>query len=90
MIEKDLSLFINFSGGWVIPGVAICDTIQFVHSDVHIPTICIMGLAASMRSFILARGNYQMSSIPSLGANDLSLLEGCSQVQRCVVSRIWH
>ncbi|KAL2557258.1 plastid-encoded CLP P [Forsythia ovata] len=36
--------------GWVIPGVAIYDTMQFVRPDVH--TIC-MGLAASMGSFIL-------------------------------------
>nr|YP_009924569.1 caseinolytic mitochondrial matrix peptidase proteolytic subunit [Styrax dasyanthus]QNH68338.1 caseinolytic mitochondrial matrix peptidase proteolytic subunit [Styrax dasyanthus] len=46
---KDLYLFINSPGGWVIPGVAIYDTIQFVQPDVH--TIC-MGLAASMGSFI--------------------------------------
>ncbi|TYI64762.1 hypothetical protein E1A91_D09G110600v1 [Gossypium mustelinum] len=38
---KDLYLFINSPGGWVIPG------------DVH--TIC-MGLAASMGSFLLAGG----------------------------------
>ncbi|KAG4129621.1 hypothetical protein ERO13_D09G093050v2 [Gossypium hirsutum] len=50
---KDLYLFINSPGGWVIPGVAIYDTIQFVQPDVH--TIC-MGLAASMGSFLLAGG----------------------------------
>ena len=50
---KDLYLFINSPGGWVIPGVAIYDTIQFVQPDVH--TIC-MGLAASMGSFILVGG----------------------------------
>ncbi|TYJ18249.1 hypothetical protein E1A91_A09G110300v1 [Gossypium mustelinum] len=27
---KDLYLFINSPGGWVIPGVAIYDTMQFV------------------------------------------------------------
>ncbi|KAG8363213.1 hypothetical protein BUALT_BualtPtG0003800 (chloroplast) [Buddleja alternifolia] len=47
---KDLYLFINSPGGWVIPGVAIYDTMQFVRPEVH--TIC-MGLAASMGSFIL-------------------------------------
>nr|YP_010213870.1 acetyl-coenzyme A carboxylase carboxyl transferase subunit beta [Camellia confusa]YP_010215831.1 caseinolytic mitochondrial matrix peptidase proteolytic subunit [Camellia gigantocarpa]YP_010215915.1 caseinolytic mitochondrial matrix peptidase proteolytic subunit [Camellia semiserrata]YP_010216005.1 ATP-dependent Clp protease proteolytic subunit [Camellia meiocarpa]YP_010508390.1 acetyl-coenzyme A carboxylase carboxyl transferase subunit beta [Camellia edithae]YP_010508475.1 acetyl-coenzyme len=46
---KDLYLFINSPGGWVIPGVAIYDTMQFVQPDVH--TIC-MGLAASMGSFL--------------------------------------
>nr|YP_010042348.1 clp protease proteolytic subunit [Angelica keiskei]QPB69495.1 clp protease proteolytic subunit [Angelica keiskei] len=50
---KDLYLFINSPGGWVIPGVAIYDTMQFVRPDVQ--TIC-MGLAASMGSFILAGG----------------------------------
>lgn len=50
---KDLYLFINSPGGWVIPGVAIYDTMQFVRPDVH--TIC-MGLAASMASFILVGG----------------------------------
>nr|YP_010600729.1 clp protease proteolytic subunit [Aralia caesia]WAL06999.1 clp protease proteolytic subunit [Aralia caesia]WAL07086.1 clp protease proteolytic subunit [Aralia caesia] len=50
---KDLYLFMNSPGGWVIPGIAIYDTMQFVRPDVH--TIC-MGLAASMGSFILAGG----------------------------------
>nr|YP_009383902.1 clp protease proteolytic subunit [Morella rubra]YP_009917858.1 ClpP [Morella salicifolia]YP_009934792.1 clp protease proteolytic subunit [Morella cerifera]ARS44204.1 clp protease proteolytic subunit [Morella rubra]ARS44287.1 clp protease proteolytic subunit [Morella rubra]ARS44370.1 clp protease proteolytic subunit [Morella rubra]QLM01892.1 ClpP [Morella salicifolia]QNR95423.1 clp protease proteolytic subunit [Morella cerifera] len=50
---KDLYLFINSPGGWVIPGVAMYDTMQFVPPDVQ--TIC-MGLAASMGSFILVGG----------------------------------
>nr|YP_010406914.1 clp protease proteolytic subunit [Goodyera biflora]QXO03452.1 clp protease proteolytic subunit [Goodyera biflora]URF19546.1 clp protease proteolytic subunit [Goodyera biflora] len=50
---KDLYLFINSPGGWVIPGISIYDTMQFVSPDVH--TICI-GLAASMGSFILVGG----------------------------------
>ncbi|MFQ6624558.1 hypothetical protein Gotur_003368 [Gossypium turneri] len=50
---KDLYLFINSLGKWVIPGVAIYDTMQFVQPDVH--TIC-MRLAASMGSFLLAEG----------------------------------
>nr|YP_010212301.1 Clp protease proteolytic subunit [Paphiopedilum bellatulum]YP_010602306.1 Clp protease proteolytic subunit [Paphiopedilum haynaldianum]UBK10045.1 Clp protease proteolytic subunit [Paphiopedilum bellatulum]WAN76249.1 Clp protease proteolytic subunit [Paphiopedilum haynaldianum] len=50
---RDLYLFINSPGGWVIPGIAIYDTMQFVVPDVH--TIC-MGLAASMGSFILVGG----------------------------------
>nr|YP_010708832.1 ATP-dependent Clp protease proteolytic subunit [Gentianella pygmaea]WCR51050.1 ATP-dependent Clp protease proteolytic subunit [Gentianella pygmaea] len=51
--NKALYLFINSPGGWVIPGVAIYDTMQFVRPDVH--TICV-GLAASMGSFILVGG----------------------------------
>nr|YP_010698766.1 clp protease proteolytic subunit [Parrotia persica]WCH58841.1 clp protease proteolytic subunit [Distyliopsis dunnii]WCH59102.1 clp protease proteolytic subunit [Parrotia persica] len=50
---KDLYLFINSPGGWVLPGIAIYDTMQFVGPDVH--TVC-MGLAASMGSFILVGG----------------------------------
>ncbi|KAJ6795724.1 ATP-dependent Clp protease proteolytic subunit [Iris pallida] len=50
---KDLYLFINSSGGWVIPGIANYDTMQFVSPNVH--TIC-MELAASMGSFILVGG----------------------------------
>jgi ATP-dependent Clp protease protease subunit len=50
---KDLYLFMNSPGGWVIPRVAIYDTMQFVRPDVQ--TIC-MGLAASMGSFILVGG----------------------------------
>nr|YP_010046491.1 clp protease proteolytic subunit [Lablab purpureus]QPJ78242.1 clp protease proteolytic subunit [Lablab purpureus] len=51
--NKDLSLFINSPGGWVIPGIAIYDTMQFVQPDVQ--TVC-LGLAASMGSFLLAGG----------------------------------
>nr|YP_010233145.1 ClpP [Brachystegia angustistipulata]QSX28267.1 ClpP [Brachystegia angustistipulata] len=51
--NKDLFLFINSPGGWVIPGIGIYDTMQFVQPDVQ--TVC-MGLAASMGSFILAGG----------------------------------
>lgn len=50
---RDLFLFINSPGGWVVSGIAIYDTMQFVPPDVH--TIC-MGLAASMGSFILIGG----------------------------------
>nr|UUA70324.1 clp protease proteolytic subunit [Parnassia chinensis] len=50
---KDIYLFINSPGGWVIPGIAIYDAMQFVRPDVQ--TIC-MGLAASMGSFILVGG----------------------------------
>lgn len=50
---KDLYLFINSPGGWVIPGMAIYDTMQFVRPDVQ--TIC-MGFTASIASFILVGG----------------------------------
>uniref|UniRef100_A0AAT9ZW81 ATP-dependent Clp protease proteolytic subunit n=1 Tax=Phanera venustula TaxID=3078828 RepID=A0AAT9ZW81_9FABA len=50
---KDQYVFINSPGGWVTPGLAIYDTIQFVPADVQ--TIS-MGLSASVASFILAGG----------------------------------
>nr|YP_010009918.1 ATP-dependent protease subunit [Strigosella strigosa]QNR94896.1 ATP-dependent protease subunit [Strigosella strigosa] len=50
---KDLYLFINSPGGWVISGMAIYDTMQFVRPDVQ--TVC-MGFAASIASFILVGG----------------------------------
>nr|UPH74964.1 clp protease proteolytic subunit [Gentiana cephalantha]UPH75304.1 clp protease proteolytic subunit [Gentiana cephalantha]UPH75474.1 clp protease proteolytic subunit [Gentiana cephalantha]UPH75559.1 clp protease proteolytic subunit [Gentiana cephalantha]UPH75814.1 clp protease proteolytic subunit [Gentiana cephalantha] len=58
--NKNLYLFINSPGGWVIPGIAIYDTMQFVRPDVH--TICV-GLAASMGSFILVGGEILLYSI---------------------------
>nr|YP_010400497.1 ATP-dependent clp protease proteolytic subunit [Phedimus odontophyllus]YP_010400582.1 clp protease proteolytic subunit [Phedimus yangshanicus]UQS79144.1 ATP-dependent clp protease proteolytic subunit [Phedimus yangshanicus]UQS79229.1 clp protease proteolytic subunit [Phedimus odontophyllus] len=51
--NRELYVFINSPGGWVIPGIALYDTMQFVPPDVH--TIC-MGLAASMGSFVLVGG----------------------------------
>nr|YP_009486735.1 clp protease proteolytic subunit [Piliostigma thonningii]AWB12958.1 clp protease proteolytic subunit [Piliostigma thonningii] len=50
---KDQFLFINSPGGWVIPGVGVYDTMQFVQADVQ--TVCV-GLAASMASLILLGG----------------------------------
>nr|QHB74529.1 clp protease proteolytic subunit [Dicliptera acuminata]QHB74615.1 clp protease proteolytic subunit [Dicliptera peruviana]QHB74701.1 clp protease proteolytic subunit [Dicliptera montana]QHB74787.1 clp protease proteolytic subunit [Dicliptera ruiziana]QHB74872.1 clp protease proteolytic subunit [Dicliptera mucronata] len=50
---KNFYLFINSPGGWVISGLAIYDTMQFVGPEIH--TIC-MGLAASMGSFLLVGG----------------------------------
>nr|UDZ59561.1 clp protease proteolytic subunit [Sagittaria guayanensis] len=46
-------LFINSPGGFVIPGLAIYDTIGFVPPPVY--TVCI-GVAASMACFILLGG----------------------------------
>jgi len=51
--EKDIMLYINSPGGIVTAGLAIYDTMQYLHCDVA--TIC-MGQAASMSSFLLAAG----------------------------------
>nr|YP_009752015.1 clp protease proteolytic subunit [Cionosicys macranthus]QIT05256.1 clp protease proteolytic subunit [Cionosicys macranthus] len=51
--NKELYLFLNSPGGWVVPGIGVYDTMQFVLPEVH--TIC-MGLAASMGSLILVGG----------------------------------
>nr|WMX20412.1 clp protease proteolytic subunit [Withania sp.] len=50
---KEMHLFINSPGGWVIPGIALYDTMQIVLPDIH--TVCV-GLAASMASVILVGG----------------------------------
>jgi ATP-dependent Clp protease, protease subunit len=51
--QKDIMLYINSPGGSVTAGLAIYDTMQFVHCDVA--TVC-TGQAASMGSFLLAAG----------------------------------
>ena len=51
--SKDIKLYINSPGGSVTAGLAIYDTIQYVHCDVT--TICI-GQAASMAAVLLASG----------------------------------
>lgn len=51
--HEDISLYINSPGGVITSGMAICDTMNFIKSDVS--TICI-GLAASMAAFILSSG----------------------------------
>jgi ATP-dependent Clp protease, protease subunit len=50
---KDIMLYINSPGGDVSAGLAIYDTMQFLHCDVA--TYC-LGQAASMGSFLLAAG----------------------------------
>jgi ATP-dependent Clp protease protease subunit len=50
---KDIMLYVNSPGGGVSAGLAIYDTMQYVHCDVA--TFC-MGQAASMGSFLLAAG----------------------------------
>ena len=51
--EKDISLYINSSGGYVTAGLAIYDTIQSIKCDTQ--TIC-LGQAASMAAILLASG----------------------------------
>ena len=50
---KDISLYINSSGGSVTAGMAIYDTMNYIKCDVS--TICI-GMAASMGAFLLSSG----------------------------------
>ena len=51
--EKDVMLYINSPGGSYTAGLAIYDTMQYMHADVA--TVC-TGQAASMGSFLLAAG----------------------------------
>ncbi len=51
--KKDINLYINSPGGVVTGGMAIYDTINFMHCDVV--TYCI-GQAASMATLLLAAG----------------------------------
>ena len=51
--NKDISLYINSPGGSVTAGMAIYDTMNYIHADVS--TIC-MGMAASMGAFLLSSG----------------------------------
>ncbi|NLK04745.1 MAG: ATP-dependent Clp protease proteolytic subunit [Spirochaetales bacterium] len=57
---KDISLYINSPGGSVTAGLAIYDTMQYLHSDVQ--TIC-MGQAASMAALLLCAGKEGKRSI---------------------------
>ena len=52
--ERDIFLYLNSPGGIISSGMAIYDTMQFLHAPVN--TIC-MGMAASMGSFLLASGS---------------------------------
>ena len=51
--EKDITIYINSSGGYVSSAFAIFDTMQYIVPDVS--TVCV-GHAASAASFILAAG----------------------------------
>ncbi|HCJ12526.1 MAG: ATP-dependent Clp protease proteolytic subunit [Verrucomicrobia bacterium GWF2_51_19] len=51
--KKDIHIYINSPGGYVTSGMAIYDTINFLHCDVV--TYCV-GQAASMATVLLAAG----------------------------------
>lgn len=51
--DRDINLYINSPGGSVYDGMAIYDTMQFIHNDVA--TIA-MGMAASMGQLLLCAG----------------------------------
>ncbi|CCI48867.1 unnamed protein product [Albugo candida] len=51
--EKDIYMYINSPGGIVTSGLAIFDTMQYIHSKVK--TLC-LGQAASMAALLLAGG----------------------------------
>ena len=51
--NKDISIYINSTGGAVTSGLAIYDTMQYIKPDIS--TVCI-GQAASMGSLLLAAG----------------------------------
>lgn len=51
--EKDVFMYINSPGGIVSSGLAIYDTMQYIHPKVN--TLC-MGQAASMGALLLAGG----------------------------------
>lgn len=51
--EKDVFMYINSPGGVVSSGLAIYDTMQYIHPKVN--TLC-MGQAASMGALLLAGG----------------------------------
>jgi len=51
--DADISLYINSPGGSVTAGMAIYDTMQYIHPQVR--TVCV-GMAASMGAFLLMAG----------------------------------
>ncbi|KAL7482854.1 hypothetical protein ACHAW6_008521 [Cyclotella cf. meneghiniana] len=52
--DRPVYMYINSPGGLVTAGMAMYDTMQYIHPEVH--TIC-MGQAASMGSLLLAGGS---------------------------------
>jgi ATP-dependent Clp protease protease subunit len=52
--KRDIFLYVNSPGGSVICGLSLVDTIQYITADVNTINI---GTAASMASFVVARGS---------------------------------
>lgn len=52
--KRDIFLYVNSPGGSVICGLSLVDTIQYIKADVNTINI---GTAASIASFVVARGN---------------------------------
>jgi ATP-dependent Clp protease protease subunit len=57
--KKPISLYINSPGGSITSGLAIYDTMHYIHAPVH--TLC-MGTARSMGSFAAFRGRHRIFS----------------------------
>lgn len=51
--DKDIFVYINSPGGSISAGMAIYDTMNYIHPDIN--TVCV-GMAASMGSFLLSAG----------------------------------
>ncbi len=61
--EKDIYLYINSPGGYITAGLAIYDTMQYIHSDIR--TICI-GQASNIASLLLTTGKKgKRSALPN-------------------------
>ncbi|KAK3205155.1 hypothetical protein Dsin_019201, partial [Dipteronia sinensis] len=83
---KDLYLLINSPSGWVISGIAIYDSMQFVRPDIQ--TIC-MGLAASMRVMIHQHAtNFYEAQTSELILEEEELLKLLEILTRVYVQRI--
>ncbi|MHB8491996.1 MAG: ATP-dependent Clp protease proteolytic subunit [Solirubrobacteraceae bacterium] len=61
--DKDVSLYINSSGGSVYSGLAVYDTMQFIRPDVR--TMCV-GIAMSIAALLLTGGtNGKRAALPN-------------------------
>lgn len=57
-----ISLYINSPGGSIVSGMAIYDTMNYIHAPID--TICI-GMCASMAAFLLSAGTKQRYALPN-------------------------
>lgn len=60
--EKDIHLYVNSPGGYVLAGLAIYDTMQYIKSPVS--TKCI-GQASSMGALLLTAGAQRKEVFPA-------------------------